>query len=472
MSQTRPLIRWLYALLLASLCLTGAARAQSGPPSEPEQTVQGSDTPPTFFPHSESTRYWISGQVNVILQWHPSFPAKYSGPNSLSPQAQSATSRVLTLYTGLQITSTTELLADVESSSGGGIGSALGLAGVTNLDVVRTAQGTPISTGPPYLARLMLRQIVPLGRERVPAERGPFGLATSLPERRLEFRFGKFTLVDFFDANSAGSDSHFQFLNWTVVNSGAYDYAADTRGYTYGAMVEYDDRAWSLRFAEALMPKIANGIHLDADLARARSENVEGEWRGNFLPRRAGVLRLLAYVNHADMGSYREAISAFLAGRDPMPDITAHRQQGRVKYGFGANLEQNLTSSLTAFGRFGWNEGHNESFAYTEVNQAVLLGAGLRGGIWRRAYDRLGGALSLNAISGDHRRYLALGGRGFLLGDGALNYGRERIFEGFYTLRAWRGAYLAFDLQHITNLGYNQDRGPVLVPAARLHLEF
>lgn len=478
------IMRKLGLLFLAMIVLT-ASRSYSQSPASSVQPPQASalnsptqESAPaadsatlTMFPHSDSTRWWISGQANIILQWHPSFPSKYSGPNSLSAPAQSATSRVFTLYTGYEVTDTTEVFADLEDSTGGGIGNALGLAGYTNLDVVRTAAGVPLSHAP-YLARALLRQIIPMSSKRVSTERNWLNLATSLPERRLEFWVGKFTLPDFFDTNGPGSDSHLQFLNWTVDNSGAYDYAANTRGYTDGAMVEYDDSRWSVRFAEALMPKVANGIQLDADLARARSENFETDYRGGFLHHRDGVIRLVAYLNHANMGSYREAIDEFLAGKTSQPDIVVTRRQGRHKYGFDLNFEQNLTDKFRAFGRWGWNDGRNESFVYTEVDRALEFGGDYRGDAWRRKNDRVGAAFSLNAISGDHARYLALGGIGFLLGDGALSYGREKIFETYYTAHVWRGTFVSFDLQHVTNPGYNQDRGPVLVPGLRLHVDF
>ena len=424
-----------------------------------------------MFLHSDSSRWWISGQANVILQWHPAFPSKYSGPNSLSAPAQSDTSRVITVYTGYEVTNTTEVFADIEDSTGGGIGNSVGLAGYTNLDVVRTAAGIPLSHAP-YLARALLRQIIPLSSQRVPAQRNWLQLATSLPKRRVEFWIGKFSIPDFFDTNGPGSDSHLQFLNWTVDNNGAYDYASNTRGYTDGAMVEYDDGRWSARFAEALMPKVANGIQLDADLARSREENFETDYRGGFLHHRDGVIRLVAYLNHADMGSYRDAIDAFLVGETSQPNIIATRRQGRHKYGFDLNFEQNLTDTIRTFGRWGWNDGRNESFVYTEVDRTLEFGGDYRGDAWRRKNDRVGAAFTLNAISGDHARYLALGGIGFLLGDGALNYGREKIFEGYYTAHVWRGTFVSFDLQHINNPGYNKDRGPVLVPAVRLHVDF
>jgi high affinity Mn2+ porin len=427
--------------------------------------------PVTLFPHSQTSRYWISGQGNMVFQWHPTFPAKYSGPNSLTTPAQSATTHILTLYTGYELTHTTEVLADLEDATGGGIGTAVGLAGITNLDDVRTVQGAQLSRAP-YLARLMLRQIIPLSSDPVDAPRGPMGLATSLPARRIEIRIGKFDLADFFDNNSGGSDDHLQFLNWTVVQNGAWDYAAQTRGYTDGALIEYDDHRYAVRFAEVLMPKVANGIYLDADLARSHSENLEFDVSGDLVPNQPGVLRILAYGNHADMGSYREAIQNYFDGATPMPDIVAARQEGRTKYGIGVNFEQKLTAQLGVFGRFGWNDGRNESFAYTEDDQIFELGAWLQGDFWRRKLDKVGLAVVTNGISGDHREYLKLGGLGFLLGDGNLDYAREDIVEFYYDVHFWRGIFGAFDLQHIDNPGYNQDRGPVLVPGLRLHIDF
>ena len=464
----------LTAMLLshAAVCAQGQPQTSAKPPAEAAVNTEDApapeaDPPETFFPHAEASRFWLSGQANIIFQWHPAFPAAYTGAQSLRPAAEHATSRLLTLFTGARIARNTEILFDLESAGGRGISDAFGLAGFTNLDVVRN----PELGATPYIARALIHHVIPLSHERVAATRGPFGLATSLPARRLEIRVGKWGMVDFFDLNSVGSDSHFQFLNWTVDNNGGYDYAADTRGYTVGAILEYQDRRWGLRFAEALMPRVANGIDFQWNVRRARSENFEVELRRGFLPRRDATLRLLAYVNHANMGVYREAIADFLAGRTPLPDIQAHPLQTTVKYGFGVNLEQALTNWLTAFGRFGWNEGRHESFVYTEVNQAVVFGAGVAGKLWRRKYDRAGAALAINAISGDHRRYLALGGQGFLLGDGRLTYGREVIFEGYYTVHLWRGAFGSFVLQHINNPGYNRDRGPVVVLALRLHLE-
>ena len=427
-----------------------------------------SDDSLTLFPHSGSSRYWISGQANIILQWHPEFPAKYSGTNSLLSHGENATSQVYTLFLGYTLTPTTEVFLDVESAGGRGISNALGLAGFTNLDVVRN----PTLGETPYLARLMLRQIIPLTGERIEADRDEFHLATSVPARRIEFRVGKFGLADFLDLNTWGSDSHLQFLNWTVDNNGAYDYAANTRGYTEALILEYDDRWWTARFAEAMMPKVANGIYLDADLARARSGNLELEARGNLIAHRAGTVRLLSYLNHANMGNYREAIDDYLDQETTTPDIIVTRRQGRYRYGFGLNFEQEITSQVGVFGRLGWSDGRNESFAYTEDDRTLELGAFATGNSWHRRNDRAGMVFVANGIVAAHQQYLALGGLGFLLGDGDLTYGPEKIFEGFYTAHLWRGFFASFDLQHINNPGYNQARGPVTVPSLRFHTDF
>jgi hypothetical protein len=278
-------------------------------------------------------------------------------------------------------------------------------------------------------------------------------------------------MVDFFDVNSVGSDSHLQFMNWAVDQNGAYDFAADTRGYTWGGILEYQQPQWGVRFSEALMPSIANGMHEVWDLRRARAENYEFELHRGLLPRRRGEIRLLGYTNYANMGIYRMAIQRYLEKLDQTPDITDHPEQTTRKYGFGANVEQELTRDVTIFARFGWNNGKTESYAFTEIDQTCAGGLGMSGRRWKRRYDRAGIAFASNALSSDHRQYLALGGKGFILGDGALNYGREKILESYYTMQLWRGLYVSPGIQFITNPGYNRDRGPVTIPTLRLHLE-
>jgi high affinity Mn2+ porin len=463
-------------LALAAVWAVGRiASAQEAPPApEPNETNTSAESadpasPPALFPHPDTDRLWISGQANIVSQWHPAFHSLYSGRNSLPAQAQDASSRVLTLFTGLRLTSTSELICDVQETGGHGVGEALGIAGFLNLDVVRN----PTLSKAPYLARLMWHQIIPLSHANVPGNRNPFSLFSVLPDRRIEIRFGKFSMADFFDFNSYGTDSNFQFMNWTVDNNGAYDYAADTRGFTFAAMAEYHhNRHVIVRFAESLMPKVANGINLDADLGRAHAENLELELRGKLARGQDGVLRLLTFVNHANMGDYRTAIDNFLAGLTPTPEITAHPLQTTVKYGFGVNFEQPLNDWFGVFGRWGWNEGRHESYAYTEVDETEGFGLGANGRRWNRKYDRAGLAFVTNGISRDHQQYLALGGYGFLLGDGRLNYGRENLLETYYTMHVWRGFYPSFGFQYVDHPGYNRDRGPVIAPTLRLHVEF
>ncbi|GAC1358793.1 MAG: hypothetical protein NVSMB3_05970 [Acidobacteriaceae bacterium] len=471
----------------AAVCLTllsSSALSQSTKDPAPEGNTSplpdapaAAATAPAVFRHPQSARYLISGQANIILQAHAPFHSPYQGVNSTLSRGEYKTSLLGTLYLGAQIRraprTSTDLILDIESSGGRGISEALGLAGFTNLDVVRN----PTLGSKPYIARIQLHQTVGLTRKLAEVDRSQFSLSTQAPERRLEFHVGRMSLPDFLDLNSSGSDSHLQFMNWTTDNNGAWDYAADTRGYTYAAVAEYIDRKWSARYALALMPTVANGVKLQWNLRRANGQNVEIELRhpllGPLLPAgRKGTVRLLGYVNHANMGVYRRSNRDFSLGITRTPDITAHPPATTVKYGFGLNFEQELAPDLNTFGRFGWNEGQHESFAYTEVDQTFQLGADLSGRRWSRPNDKLGLVVVTNAIKRDHQSYLALGGLGFLVGDGRLHYAREDIVESYYTLHTWRGLYYALDAQFIEHPGYNADRGPVLVESVRMHVDF
>jgi hypothetical protein len=426
----------------------------------------------TMFPHPEGGRYWISGQANIIFQGRLPFHSLYEGPNSFRNSAEYKTSLVGTLYTAVRPTNSiqynTDLIFDMESAGGRGLSQALGLAGFTNLDVVRN----PNLGSAPYIARYQIHQVIGLTAETTSQEQNFFALATAVPTRRIEFRVGKMTLPDFFDLNDIGSDSHLQFTNWTVDNNGAWDYAADTRGYTVGGIAEYDDRSWSLRYGIFAMPVVANGIDLDWAFSRAHGQNGEFELRHSLVRHQKGTTRVLFYANRAHMGVYREAVDAYLNGTDSTPTITNHAHFGDLKYGVGFNTQQELTDNLRVFGRFGWNEGQHESFAYTEVDQTVEAGGDYSGHRWHRNEDKAGLAVVSNAIKRDHQNYLHYGGLGFLLGDGNLTYGRENIVEGYYNWHAWRGLFYAIDVQHINNPGYNRDRGPAWVGSVRAHVDF
>ena len=476
--------------LTLSLCMFAAlmARAQSdtagvdnGGAADPPHST-GRPPQLTMFDHPANHPWLLSGQANIIFQAHPGFHSPYSGPNSLLARGEYKTSLVGTLFTGLQLHRNlrynTDAIFDMESAGGRGISEALGLAGFTNLDVVRN----PNLGSTPYVARAQIHQTLGLTSKMVDAQRTPFSLPITVPARRLEFRVGKMSLPDVFDQNNPGSDSHLQFLNWTVDNNGAYDYAADTRGYTYAGIAEYDDGPLTVRYGFALMPTVANGIDLQSSLRKARGDNYEVDYArtplAKFLdPAKQGAVRFLAYVNRANMGVYRvqnaEALEERANGNpDAKPMITDHPFGTTVKYGFGLNFEQELPKDLRVFGRFGWNEGQHESYAYTEVDQTFELGGDLAGNRWSRPNDKVGLVFVTNAIKRDHQAYLGLGGLGFLLGDGKLNYAREDIVETYYTAHNWRGLFSSFDFQYVAHPGYNQDRGPVAVFSVRTHMDF
>ena len=469
------------ALALTLAFVLGAPAAQAQVASASTQTTAAPDTddhpnppsdavadPESMLPHFKNSRFWLSGQMNFIFQTHPDFHADYSGPHSLSPHYDKATSRVMTLYTGVRLNHSTELLVDIEEAGGQALSTGLGLAGNTDLDIVRN----PLLSKMPYLGRGMIHKVFALSKDKVENQRSFLSLFDELPRRRLEIRFGKFSLPDFCDQNSVGSDTHLQFNNWSVDNNGAFDYAADTRGYTVGVVADYEDRNWGFRFAEALMPKVANGIDLVWRPWQVHAENWEYELRHGVLPKKAGVVRLLAYSNHANMGIYRDAVAQYQQHLVTVPDITNHPWHITHKYGFGINLEQNLMRNVTAYARWGWDNGKTESFVYTEIDSTFNQGLGFNGALWHRRQDRAGIAFVSNGIKKDHQVYLADGGLGFLLGDGGLRYGRENIFESYYTIHFWRGIYIAPGVQHINNPGYNRDRGPVVVPTLRAHVDF
>ncbi|MHB1701900.1 MAG: carbohydrate porin [Acidobacteriaceae bacterium] len=452
--------------------------ASSAPAIFPEEQEQSGPVV-TMFPHPDSTPYWLSGQANSIFQAHGAFHSPYQGPNSLHGKGEYKASELATLYLGYQphrhLRYNTDLIVDIENAGGRGLSQALGLAGETNLDVVRN----PNLSSLPYLARGEIHQTIGLTgeMEKVAGGRGPFALATEVPVRRFEFRAGKMSVPDTFDINAVGSDSHLQFTNWTIDNNGAFDYAADTRGYTVGGVAEYDDRVWSVRYGIFAMPIVANGIDLDWAFSRARGQNLEYEYRKSLIPwfrsrGRTSSTRLLVYGNNAHMGVYREAVLAYADHQDATPTITLHEHFGALKYGFGFNTEQDVNDSLRLFGRFGWNEDQHESFAYTEVGQTILFGGDYNGHTWGRPADKFGIAFVTNAIKRDHQNYLKNGGLGFLLGDGRLNYAREDIVESYYTAHLYRGLFGALGLNYIAHPGYNQDRGPVFIPMARLHIDF
>ncbi len=272
------------------------------------------------------------------------------------------------------------------------------------------------------------------------------------------------------DLNRYANTTRCQYMNWGLFQNSAWDYAADTRGYSNGVAVSWIHPAWILRAGSFQMPTFANGNHFDPDLRRARGDEAELTVT---VPATGTVVRTLAYLNHARMGNYAEAL-AIARAAGTTPDIAADDKSGRTKYGYGLNIEQPLGDGgeTGLFARLGWSDGANESFVFTEVDRAASIGVQVSGAHWGRGADRIGVAGLAHGIATGHQQYLAAGGFGFLLGDGTLTYGREEIVEGFYRGQVNQYLQIGPDVQCIRNPGYNRDRGPATVLGLRVNFRY
>ncbi|HTD57128.1 MAG TPA: carbohydrate porin [Silvibacterium sp.] len=425
------------------------------------------ENPAMFRSHLIARRFWISGQSNFIFQAHTPFHSPYSGPNSFHGYGESAASVANTVYLGVRPLRFSEVSASLDVEDGRGLSDALGIAAYPNADVI-----DPDLTNALYLSRLFLHHTIPVAADRINQDPNPFFLQPWIPRQRFEVFFGKLSLLDYFDVNEVGSDPHLQFTNLAIGNAGTYEYAGDGHGYTIASMVSYSGPRYGLRFAEALLPKTTNTNRLEYNLRNSREENIEFDCTTYPLRGYVTHTRALVFINHADLGNYREADEAYLAGVDPTPDITLHRHPGTVKPGFDISLEQDLPKNFRAYFRYGWNHGLYESFTFSEMNDTVSFGADLSGDAWHRKYDRIGSAFVNSGLAYYHREYLALGGIGFMLDDGRLNYGRESVSETYYAAHVFGGLYLAAQLSFVNNPGFNRDRGPVVVPGLRAHIDF
>lgn len=412
---------------------------------------------------SDPETWNLHGQATTVTQTHGSFTSPYQGPNSLRPARENATSFTTTLMAGWRPWLQTEVYLDLEGAAGKGVSSVLGLAGAPNGETYRV--GSPEFRG--SVARFLIRQTFPLGGGVQKAEDEAHQLGGARDSRRIVFHLGKFSVMDVFDDNAHAHDPRTQFLNWTLMGHGAWDYPADTRGYTWGGAVEVYWDAWALRYGRFAEPLEANQLAMDHGFARAHGDVAELEHDHAF-GEKAGAVRMMVFRNTTRMGDYRQS----LAAPPTSPDVTSTRAYGRVKEGWGLNLEQAVTADLGAFARWSWSDGHTETWAFTEADRSVSAGLTLTGRSWRRQQDRLGIAVVRNGLSPDHRDYLAAGGQGFLLGDGRLNYASERIFEAYYALALGSFFTASLDAQQIWNPGYNRDRGPVELWALRLHAQF
>jgi high affinity Mn2+ porin len=371
-----------------------------------------------------------------------------------------------TLFFALRLDQNSVLVFDPEIAGGRGFSGVNGLANSSNGELPRVASAQP----KPYVARLFFAHDFALGTEKEDSESDENQLGGQRPVDRYTVTIGRFTVTDYFDNNQYSHDPRTQFMGWAVMYNGAWDYAADVRGYTWGWVHELHLKHWSFRYASAMEPKVANGSQFDRRILVNRGDQFEGEYRYT-LGAHAGIVRLLNYENHADAGNYAEAIR-MAQQNGSVPDVTLTRENGTLKYGFGLNAEQEITKDIGVFGRLGWNDGKTESFAFTAIDRLATAGVSVKGARWHRRFDTVAAELTAGGLSAVHAEYLALGGHDFLIGDGHLQYGPETIAETYYSARLFPGFFASFDLQHVANPAYNEARGPVWIESIRLHMEY
>jgi high affinity Mn2+ porin len=430
---------------------------------------------------SQDKNWSLHFQQTVIPQHKPKINAPYSGEFSLSDTSETQTSLTTTIYLGRRLWKGAAVFYNPELAGGSGLSQARGIAGFTNGECFRIGNPSPTI----YTARLFFRQDFALsGKENAskktpekvvegeahayPTEADEDGINTiagNRPTNRFSFAIGKFSIADFFDNNSYAHDPRSQFMNWALMSTGGWDYPANTRGYTWNVVAEYVRENYAIRVASSLVPTTANGPELNLQWNGNNSNTLELEKSTTFFGKE-GKLRALAFYTTTYMGSYAEAI------KQTNPDVTLTRKDGRTKYGFGINYEQKLAKESGLFFRASWNDGNNETWAFTEIDQSVS-GGFVKDNLFGRKQDRLNIGFAFNGISDQHRQYLAKGGYGFIIGDGKLpNYGLETILEINYNAKITDWLSVTPDYQLVINPAYNQDRGPVHAFALRMHTEF
>jgi hypothetical protein len=420
------------------------------------------ETPAAVDSDPSAEAYSVHAQTTYVTQSHGAFKSPYAGANSLRSISETKDSFSATLFLAARLWSGGEFFVDPEVIKGRGLSNVTGIAGFPNGDVARVGDGDWKF----YHARIFLRQTWAFGGERETVAPDQHQLGGTQDTRRIVLTAGNFSAADLFDDNAYSHDPRTQFLNWSLMANGAWDYPADARGYTNGVVLEWIEPHFALRGGLMMMPINANQLPLDGRLSMAHGAVVE--WEHAFaLAGRPGKLRVLAYLNQANMGSYRAALER---GTIP-PDVTATRATRR-KYGLGVNFEQQITEDVGAFARGGWNDGATETWCFTEIDRTASVGALIKGTAWSRTDDTLGVAAVVNGLSSAHKDYLAAGGYGFMLGDGRLNYRREAIIEAFYSLHLVDKLAVSLDYQRVQNPAYNADRGPVNVWSMRAHYEF
>lgn len=408
----------------------------------------------------------LHGQSTLVYQYHPAFDSLCRREHSLAPSAQGKETVDVTLYGGLRLGHGTELWIAPEIDQGFGLSDTLGVAGFPSAEAYKVGSTSPYGR----VHRAFVRQTFDFAGEAVQIPDDLMQLKGTHSSNRLVITAGKFSVVDVFDSNSYAHDPRNDFLNWSVVDGAAFDYAANAWGYTYGIAAEGYRGSTALRVGLFDVSKVPNSTELDPRVLPQYQVAMELEQR-YALGQRAGAVRLLAFGMHAQLGIYDEA-TTIARGTGQPADIAAVRRT-HTKVGLMLNVEQALTQQIGAFARVSANQGRYEAFDFTDVNRSYGGGVSITGGSWHRADDRLGAALAINQSSGAAHRFFDAGGLGIVVGDGRLPHpGSEEIAEVFYRFSVLRGTHVSLDYQYVRNPGYNTDRGPVSVIGARVHAQF
>ena len=410
----------------------------------------------------ESSRWEIHGQTTYLPQGYPGFRALYTGPNSLTPAPQAKATWSNSLFLNVRLWEGGEVYYNPELLQGFGLNDTVGVAGFPNGEAQKSNFPYPHYN----TSRLLLRQTFGFGGEQEELGSAPTQLANKVDVSRLTVQAGKFAVTDIFDGNAYAKDTRKDFMNWSMWAPGAFDYSADKVGLTYGATAEFNQKQWALRAGYFLIDGTSNSNNFDMRVFQRGSYVLELETRYSLFSQ-PGKLRTIAWLNSAYSGSYRETLNNPVLNLD-----IAQTRAGRIKYGYVFNLEQALTDDIGLFGRWSWNDGKTEIMAFTDIDASLATGLSIKGNRWGRPDDVIGVGGAINALSKDHRDFIAAGGLGVLIGDGALNYQRERIFETYYAFALNKQITLTADYQFIANPAYNADRGPVSVFSGRFHGEF
>jgi high affinity Mn2+ porin len=418
----------------------------------------------------DSVANWtLHAQVTTIYQYHPAFHTDYSGINSMNSNAEGALSLTTTIFLGRKLWKGAAIYVNPEMSGGAGLSHTEGMAGFPNGEIYRVGNPSPT----PFIARGYLQQVIALDHSYEVQESDKNQLGGKTPSSKFVITLGKFGISDFFDNNTYSHDARSQFMNWSLMAGAAWDFPADTRGYTYGLVLELSKPQWAIRAATVLEPVLANGIKMDVNYNKANSETLEGERRWK-VKGHTGVIRATGFLSLTKAPKYADATAALLNGDSTLSNVISGKAEGNyggIKYGFGVNAEQELMDYLGVFARISWNDGHTATWAFTEIDNTAQLGLSMQGKLWKRPTDTWGTAIVTNGISKDHQDYLRAGGHGFIIGDGNLNYARENILETYYRAQIASFCAITVDYQFAINPAYNKDRGPIHIIGLRVHFD-